>query len=129
LNIKAENEVEFYKMKFGEALVAECELVYSCHSEAYRLYIKKDKARGFEAVALYNSHSDNTKGCWENNNNQPVTVDVIFYANACFDGVRQLEFNDCVHHPCLDRIGFLIKELRKVEIKTCPDADSVILEA
>lgn len=126
--IKTKNDVDFHEMKIGDSLVSECELVYSCFSEVYRLYIKRNEAQGFNAVAIYNPHSDNTKECWIKKENEPLIVDVIFSANACFDGIRQLHFNDCVHHPCLDRIGFLIKALRKVEIEICPDADEIIQE-
>jgi hypothetical protein len=102
--------------------------VYSCFSEVYRLYIKRDENQGFKAIGIYNPHSDNTKECWKKKGNTPLIVDVIFSSNACFDGTRQMYFNKCVHHPCLDRIGFLIKALRKVEIETCPDADLIIHE-
>jgi hypothetical protein len=126
--IKEKDEVDFHEIKIGGSLVSECELVYSCFSEVYRLYIKRDEANGFKAVAIYNPHSDNTKECWENNENNSLIIDIIFCASACFDGTRELEFNHCVHHPCLDRIGSLIKALRKVEIDICPDANESVTE-
>ena len=129
MSIEVKDFVDFHTMEIGDTLVKDFELVYSCFSEAYRLYVLRDEFKGFRAIALYNPYSDNTKECWEVDKSEALNVDVIFDARACFDGVRQLDFNPYVSHPCIDRLGLLLKELRKVEIETCPDADQKVQEA
>jgi hypothetical protein len=128
VDIKTKDSVNFRDLKILRSLTTDWELVYSCYSEVYRLYVKRDETSGFQAVALYNAHSDNTKASWENSEVKPLIADVIFTANACFDGTRQLVFNPCLNHPCLDRLSFLLRALRKIELETCPDADDIIAE-
>lgn len=121
MSIKAEDEINLYNI-----ITADWELAYSCFSEVYRLYIQKNENQGFQAIAVYNPYSDNTKECWDN---KDLLVNVIFNAQACFDGVRHLNINPYISHPCLDRIGLLIKELRKIEVSICPDAEPKIQDA
>ncbi len=125
--MKGKDEVDFHKLKMEDTLVKNCELVYSCFSEVYRLYIRKDEYQGFRALAIYNPHSDNTAESWEGNKGESLNVDIIFEASACFDGIRQLDFNPNINHPCLDRICSMIKKLRSIEMEICPDSDREIL--
>lgn len=123
MNLKTEDEVNFHEMEMGGVLVKDTELAYSCPFEVYRLYVMKDEDQGFRAVALYNPYSDNTKESWKENLEYPLKVNVLFDVWACFDGVRHLNFNRYVSFPCLDRIGVMLKEVRRIELETCPDAD------
>lgn len=116
-------QVPFYSIALNGKPIFEAELVYSCYSEVYRMYVSKDENGGFMAVGLYNPFSDNTPDCWASNLGAPFKVEVLFIAYACFDGVRSLNFNPTISHPSLERLTQMLTKLRMIEIESCTDAD------
>lgn len=123
MEIKEKDSVLFDKLEINGLKLKESELIYSCPSEVYRLYIQRDEHSGFSAIGLYNQYSDNTSESWVSSVENPLKVNVLFTASACFDGVRHLSFNDYINYPSLEKITAMLKELRRLELEICPDAD------
>ena len=121
--MKLKNDILFNDLEINGVKLKETELIYSCNSEVYRLYIQRDNNEGFSAIGLYNQYSDNTAESWAGSIDNPLKVDVLFTASACFDGVRHLSFNEYINCPSLEKMTAMLKELRRLELEICPDAD------
>lgn len=124
MEIETINTTCFQKLEMDGSFVHEMEIAYTSRCKSYRLYLKRDNHDGFRAAAIFNPFSDHTDKSWENNDEHPLMVDVLFSAWACFDGIRHLYFNEYISTPCLESLSEMLKELRKLEESICPEADS-----